>query len=556
MIRNNQTYSTMRPTILLLLAAMAAGSAQAQLPTRHSRLTVSTPAPSAGRPSGLRPTAPLNSPKPARLEQGDSTIISDTPEGTLIDNTYNSSSAFYQTPFGMAMETTMDGTIGAYVKDGNGNYYIKNPISKIRTDTWIKGSLRGDTIYFDTPQCLMVMEDQGSRKAYYVYNMKLNDNQTNFIPDTLAHYMKFVDNDGQLRQVSEGILGLTTQTGAWTGYGDYDITIRPQDDQATATPEGVDFKPYILSYDNSYGTRSGVKCSVGLKGNAFYLRDLCSEMNGNCISGLFDGNTVSVDMPQYLGPDMEHGYHLYAFGAVSEIAPDETGRPQEHTYLANHLSFDYDPSDASFTSDSVLVLNMGKNDFYYLYGYRRPQLHPYEPKAGQPANAVFSDYMAYTKADGYGGIKFVLPEFSTANDYLVQDSLFYDMYFDGELYTFAQPLYRNVVEPMTDVPATYSDGFDFVSKDLVRTVYYYSDLSTIGVQMVYKYDGTTMKSDIVTLNLKEMAGIQDMHGGKRVVSTTYFDLSGRQVSADYQGMVIRRQLLDDNSISTSKIINP
>ena len=107
MIRNTQTHSTMRPTILLLLAAMAAGSAQAQFPTRHSRLTVATPAPSAGRPSGLRPTAPLNSPKPAGLEQGDSTIISDTPEGTLIDNTYNSSSAFYQTPFGMAMETTI-----------------------------------------------------------------------------------------------------------------------------------------------------------------------------------------------------------------------------------------------------------------------------------------------------------------------------------------------------------------------------------------------------------------------------------------------------------------
>lgn len=130
MIRNTQTHSTMRPTILLLLAAMAAGSAQAQFPTRHSRLTVATPAPSAGRPSDLRPTAPLNSPKPARLEQGDSTIISDTPEGTLIDNTYNSSSAFYQTPFGMAMETTMDGTIGAYVKDGNGNYYIKTPFRK------------------------------------------------------------------------------------------------------------------------------------------------------------------------------------------------------------------------------------------------------------------------------------------------------------------------------------------------------------------------------------------------------------------------------------------
>ena len=109
---------------------------------------------------------------------------------------------------------------------------------------------------------------------------------------------------------------------------------------------------------------------------------------------------------------------------------------------------------------------------------------------------------------------------------------------------------------MTDVPASYADGFDFVTKDLVRTVYYYSDLSTIGVQMVYKYDGMTMKSDIVTLNLKEVAGIHDTTGDKRVVSTTYFDLSGRRVSGDARGVVIRRQLFDDNTTATSKIIRP
>lgn len=533
---------------------MAVGSAQAQ--SRLLQDPVATVEPAQAHPSGLRPAAPLNAFVSAKQEPGDPEIISTTPEGTLTDNTYNSSSAFYQTPFGMAMETTMDGTIGAYVKDDTGNYYIKNPISKIRTDTWIKGTLRGDTIYFETPQCLMVSEEQGGRQVYYVYNMRLNDNQTNFIPDSIEKSVKFVVDGDQLRQVSPGIMGLTTQTGAWTGYGDYDLIIRPQDDVATATPEEVDFKPYVLSYDNSYGTRSGVRCSVGLKDNTFYLQGLCSEMGNNCIVGQLDGTDVSIDMPQYLGPDMEHGYHLYAFGAVSEIETDDTGRPQEYTYLGNHLSFSYDASDASFTSDSVLVLNMGKRDFYYLYGYRRPQLRPYDPKPGKPVQAEYSDYMAYTKEYGYGGIKFVLPEFTTDGDYLVQDSLYYNMFFDGELYTFAPPLYHNLSEPMTDVPASFSDGYDFVSKGLVRTVYYYSDWSTIGVQVVYKYNGTTMKSDIATINLKDVDAIQTPRGDRRVVSSSYFDLSGRQVGPDAHGLLIRRQVFDDNSISTDKVLRP
>lgn len=172
----------MRPTIFLLLATLTAGNLQAQLPTRSLWDKVTSSKPSLAHPSTLRPTAPQNSFQLVRRAQGDPEIISTTPQGTLFDNTYNSSSAFYQTPFGMAMETTMD------------------------------------------------------------------------------------------------------------------------------------------------------------------------------------GNTVSIDVPQYLGPDMIHGYHLYAFGDVSEIEAGEDGRPQEHTYLGHHLSFSYDSSDASFSSDSVLVLNMGKRN--------------------------------------------------------------------------------------------------------------------------------------------------------------------------------------------------
>ena len=134
------------------------------------------------------------------------------------------------------METTMDGTIGAYVKDAEGNYYIKNPISKIRTDTWIKGKLKGDTIYFETPQCLMMSENKSDRQAYYVYNMMLNENQTNFIPDTPADEREV---HHRWRQAPPGVpasWGSPLQAGAWTGFGDYDIVIRPQNDVAREHP--------------------------------------------------------------------------------------------------------------------------------------------------------------------------------------------------------------------------------------------------------------------------------------------------------------------------------
>ena len=53
-----------------------------------------------------------------------------------------------------------------------------------------------------------------------------------------------------------------------------------------------------------------------------------------------------------------------------------------------------------------------------------------------------------------------------------------------------------------------------------------------------------------------ITSIEGTHGSKRVVSTAYFDLSGRQVRPDAHGLLIRRQLFGDNSISTTKVLRP
>ncbi|MDY6206211.1 MAG: hypothetical protein SPI30_05625 [Prevotella sp.] len=509
----------------------------------------------------LVPTARLNEGKLLHLvkKSGDGEqVISEQPEGTLYDNTYNSSGAYFETGFGQAMFTEMDGVLGAYVKDESGNVYIKNPFSKLRTDTWAKGTMRGDTLYIRTPQLIAINNDNGNEAKYYLYNMTLNENQTNFIVDSVNTEIKFVFQGDTLRQVSEGLVGLTTARGGWTGYGDFGIVMIPQTDIATVKPEGLNTEQYVLSYANTYGTRSGVLCEAGILNDTFYLGSLCEEMGDKWISGKINGNKLSIDLPQYLGPDVKHGYHLYAFSGTSTFTMDkETQQVSEYISMTRHLEFDINPENGTLSTDSILILNLGRNNFYYLYGYRQPILKKHELRAGTPDRALFTDYMAYTAMDGYGGVKFVLPEFTLEGDFLDVNSLYYNIYFDDELYTFNPSLYTKLSEPMTDVPVTFTDKYDFVTKGNVRTVYYYrNDFRKIGVQMVYKYGGEVHKSDITYLDTQVVDDIQETTSASRVKSTSYFDLSGRKISAPSRGIVLKSITMEDGTVKTVKMVNP
>lgn len=492
-----------------------------------------------------------------RKTASDEMPITEQPNGKLFDNTYNSSEAYFEAGFGQAMYTEMDGTLGAYVKDDKGNVYIKNIFSKLRTDTWAKGTMRGDTLYIATPQLIAIQADKNGQEAkYYLHNMTLNENETNFIIDSLNTEIKFVFHGDTLQQVSKGLVGLTTARGGWTGFGDFNIIIVPQTDIPVETPLGLVTDLYVLSYANTYGTRSGVLCQAGKLGDKFYLGELCDEMGDKWIVGKVNGNKMRIDMPQYLGADEDHGYHLYAFGGTAQMRMDEeTQRTSEHIAMTQQLEFDIN-ENGTISTDSLLILNLGRNKFYYLYGYRQPILKKYELRAGTPERAIFTDYMMYTSMDGYGGVKFVLPEFTTEGDFMDIGSLYYNIYFDGQLYTFTPDKYTKLSEPMTDVPATFTDNFDFITKGNVRTVYYYhNDFQKVGVQMVYKYGGETHRSSIMYLDTQVIDNIQDLEAEKKVKSVAYYDLSGRKTSALARGLIVKVTKMEDGTVKTQKLIN-
>ena len=59
---------------------------------------------------------------------------------------------------------------------------------------------------------------------------------------------------------------------------------------------------------------------------------------------------------------------------------------------------------------------------------------------------------------------------------------------------------------------------------------------------------------VVSVNMNP-TGISESIGNVAVVRTTYYDFSGRQVTADYRGMMIEHTIYDNGRTSTHKYMN-
>lgn len=103
--------------------------------------------------------------------------IMDTPEGTLYDNMYASSSA-YGLGWGEVYTQNVDGGIGKVVEGTDGNLYIYNPISQgyiwFSILPWIKAEPAGDGKFVVKLPQLYIL-DAGD--PYYAYCMHYDEEE-------------------------------------------------------------------------------------------------------------------------------------------------------------------------------------------------------------------------------------------------------------------------------------------------------------------------------------------------------------------------------------------
>lgn len=481
-------------------------------------------------------------------------IITTQPEGELSTRLYGSSTGYYL-QYGYVLSDKSDGFVGRTVVNGD-KLYLYQPFSLFPSGSWIEGTIVGDTVTFKPQPVFNHTSSTGVNTTYYMRRISYQPGASGYTaPDDSAD-VKFLYRDGSLRMVTDGVMAMVDDKKQWTGFGDAEVEFEHITDETVSLPAGLTPQPYTLYYSLTDSTGEVLRMDVAKQGDTYYLGHIVPNMGDNWIRGTEKDGTLTLSLPQYLGHDEQYNYHLYAFpGTMALEYFDLLGlwipTPKLST---SDFTFKIDKETGEMASDSLLILNMGKSQVFYLSLLHKPVLRPFVDKAGKPNAPFFTKYDPYQERYGNGYVQFAFNLTTEDGDYMDPNKLFYSLYVDGTVYEFKSPLYKNLTEALTEVPYTYSDGYDFdIQDDGSRRVYFYENTDRFAVQAIYKGGGESVASDLVTLDAVAMGIGAASSKVEQVASTAYYDLAGRRLSAPADGFCIKVVTMADGSRRAYKV---
>ncbi len=481
---------------------------------------------------------------------GKETIIAAQPEGTLYDNLYRRSVGYSSWSV-----SQNDGELGKMVIDDSGNFYIYSPVSGV--DAWIKGEQTEEgTVVVKLPQAVSETTDyEGNPQVNYVWSMK--SDVGSYVPDTDNPDITFTWSDNTLTMTGTNVLGLGDAEGNYQmGEGSLMLKVLPYS-PLTEIPAGATTSEWKMDYDGQVADNpSSIVVTVAMEGSDIYVKGL-GGLPESWVKGTFDGTTAVFASDQYLGIDEDKKGHSYFTGGRKEITTDPIGGYNvTDFYRTKDVKFTFDATSNTFRTDSVVLVGVGINTNHFNYYYDHPVLSAYVENGGTPANPSFSSFSA-VGSSGYGVTEFTLPMVNTEGQELNPAKLYYNVYHDGNVFTFSPDRYAYLNNEMTDIPYTFTNGFDFIVNGEKHTIYFYeSDFEKFGVQLCYKSGDTVTKSDIVYHDGSTVGGaVSTSNMAERtVVGTIYTDILGRRISQPVEGtFYLRTDIYDDGSRNTVKV---
>ena len=299
-------------------------------------------------------------------------LITTPPEGTV--KYYNRSGGAYAGRNYGNTPQQQDGLITIVFCDNN-EVYILNPLSYAQTDTYIKGTLDGNTITVQLPQTLYNFSGYNLELAWLDVTAYVNGTATSYYNSSIkadrsnTTAVFTIDADGTISLQGSSntyvLAGVYDDDEMWYGAGDFEsvYTEAVLEDEITP-PAGITPVSYYYSGSSYYSNASHDFVSavnVVKDGNDIYFQGLATGDANRVIlpeawaKGTLSGNKVTIPMGQYMG--LYGGSSIYLLGYVNNAAGD--------------ITFTYDAEADTYTLDNIMFVN-GKNDAIYYYTYTEP----------------------------------------------------------------------------------------------------------------------------------------------------------------------------------------
>lgn len=490
---------------------------------------------------------------PKKVTATNTEIISTTPEGDLIDPLYGASGKTYLIYQGMLGNMTdNNGYVSAMVRTDDA-VYIRNMVSQYDApDYWVKGDVQTDgTVIFRFPQ--LVYQEEGSTVNRDLYIAQLtptqNDKTVSLSIDesNCDLHMKWEGNrlvqimpESETLQDVQGIVGLTNSDGAFIGFGEQELAYKLIDDVLLTPPADMVPEQYIIAYTNGMDQQVKGLIKLGYDGSDVWFQGFNTFIPEAWVKGIIDGNTISIPCT-YTGT--YENYLTYI-----------TGLSSDNEQLVAPLTIT--KNDADYTVNGKMFISIGNEvvDYNDYRVFSDVAMIPYVEGSKTPSTPVIEPgpdgSVAWSEEEGMGALIFTLDAVDTDGIPLDPDKLYYQVFRNGEPYTFLADAY-GLEQDMDEIP------YNFQS-DLIMNyagyffVFFLEDMDYIGVRSIYKDGENETYSQTATYYFKD--SVDGIESDGEVVAEEYFDLTGRKIDNPQIGLYIKMVRYADGSVRATKVL--
>ena len=433
----------------------------------------------------------------------------------------------------------------------------------------------GDTVVIKKQ---LIDQRQGSEALYNYYITKVVWQWSNkeagegkFVEAEGDTDIKLIYRDGILKSIAENtdpifgegyaigaVYTTDNKTFTWEGCTNWNIEIAPLTDEVTTLPENATVETITVSYNPDSPLADQVNCAF--VGDEIYINLFAV---GAYIKGQIQGDKVVFKSRQYLGT-YSGVYHIFFVGEhFTEVTDEASGQVVQVPEIIDELVFDYNAADRSFKTKDALALNAGKNTTRLnLNTLKEPHFYFFKEVPAIPADPQITNYNATYDAYGYNALQFNIIATDREGNFIVPERVSWKAYIDDEPFIFTPDDYRGLTADMEEIPYGWYDS----NYDIYTSFYtfFFEPAKNVGIQTIYRGGGEEHRSNIVyyDINTAQTYTVSDTDGialrkdsqNEKVVSTVYYDMTGRKVAADAKGLIIKKVTLSDGSQKSYKLV--